>query len=166
MAWVREIVGFWRAPRRAIAARLAGGPREDQALAMVLGASALIFLAQMPGLARDAVLDPSIPLDARLGGALLASMFLLPLLLYLIAGASHLLLRAFGATSSGFGTRLALFWSLLAVTPLMLVQGLLVGLFGHAGWMTPLGAMVLAGFLLLWGAALRQVGFPEQKRQG
>lgn len=166
MALMVDIADWWRAPRRAMAARLKDGVREDRALATAMGASALVFVAQLPGLARQAVLDPAIPLDARLGGALLAAIFILPLLLYLIAGASHVILRLLGGTGTGFGARLALFCSLLAVTPLMLAQGLLVGLFGPQFWVRLVGGAVLAAFLFLWIATLRQVGFADQTNQG
>jgi len=49
-----------------VRAILAQGPREDRALATLLGACVILFIAQWPFHARAAYLDPSIPLEARL----------------------------------------------------------------------------------------------------
>ena len=63
---------------------------EGRALATLIGACLLIFVAQWPGLARAAYVDPAIPLDARMGGALLGTLFLLPPIAYAVAALSHL----------------------------------------------------------------------------
>jgi len=146
-----DIVESYRRPRRVFRRRLAGA-QEAQALAVLMGACLLIFVAQWPGLARDAHLDPSIPLDARLGGALLASLFLLPLIAYGIAAISHLGARVLGGNGSFLGARLALFWALLAVSPLMLLHGLVRGFIGAGPAQTAVSVAVLAVFLILWVA--------------
>ena len=106
------------------------------------------------GLARAAHVDPAIPLDARMGGALLGTLFLLPPIAYAVAALSHLVARAFGGTGSFFSARLALFWALLAVSPLMLLQGLVRGFIGPGPALTLVGLAVLATFLMLWVTSL------------
>ena len=60
---------------------------------MALTACGLIFVAQLPRLARESWLDPTIGLDARLAGAFFAWMVAMPLLLYAIALLAHIALR-------------------------------------------------------------------------
>ncbi len=120
-----------------------------------MAACLLIFVSQWPSLARAAHLDPSIPLDARLGGALLAMLFMLPLICYAIAAVAHLLARMVGGRGSWLSARLALFWSMLAISPLMLLQGALAGLVGGAVSVVT-GIVVLGLFLRIWGAAMAE----------
>lgn len=149
-----DIVRGWRAPRQVMRRRLAGGPREDRALAILMAACLLMFVAQWPGAARQAHLDPSVPLNARLAGALMATVFLAPLMFYGLGAFSHLVARLFGGRGSFYGARLALFWTLLMVSPLMLLQGLVAGFIGAGAAATATGAIVLAAFLFFWAANL------------
>lgn len=145
-----DILRSWRHPRAVLRAKLANGAREDRALATVMGACALIFVAQWPRLSREAYLQPEVPLDARMGAALLGIVFVLPLFAYGIAALSHLLARMMGGVGSYFGARLALFWAMLAWSPLVLLNGLVEGFVGPGPGATALGLLVLAGFLYLW----------------
>ncbi|MGL5363383.1 MAG: YIP1 family protein [Bosea sp. (in: a-proteobacteria)] len=151
-----DILGTWRRPRDILRAKLANGTRDDRALATLLGACGLIFIAQWPALSRAAALDPSVPLEARISGALLATVFILPPALYLVAAVSHLIARALGGKGSHFGARLALFWALLCTAPLMLLNGLVVGFLGQGLQATSVGLAVLAAFLWLWLTLLRE----------
>jgi hypothetical protein len=149
-----DIVRTYRAPREVLRGKLAGGPREDRALATLLGACVLIFVAQWPVAAREAWIDPAVPLDARLGGALLAWVFIVPLASYVIAAATHVLARLFGGRGTWFGARLALFWALLAASPLWLLNGLVAGLVGPGPALSLTGLAAFAAFLVFWGAGL------------
>jgi Yip1 domain len=160
MAITDDIVESYRRPRALIRRKMADGPREDRALAALFGAAVLIFVAQWPALARAAHLDPSQPLDARLGGALLGSVFLLPLAAYGIAGLSHVVARAFGGRGSYFGARMALFRGLLAIAPAMLLHGLVRGLLGPGPASLIAGLIVFVLFLYLWGMMLVEVERP------
>jgi Yip1 domain len=151
-----DIVRAWRGPRRLIRQKLDQGPNEGRALAVLMGACGLFFVAQWPPLSRAAQLDPSVPLDARLGGALLAVVFLVPLIAYGLAGLSHLLARAFGGRGSAAGARLALFWAMLAIAPAMLFQGLVSGILGQGPQATATGVVVLGLFLWLWFSMLAE----------
>ena len=149
-----EILRSWHAPRVAMRRQLAHGVREDRALMLLMLACAVIFVAQWPRLAREAYLDPSVPLEARLGAALLGLMFIAPLGLYLLAAASHAVARLLGGRGS-FGTaRLALFWALLASAPAWLLHGLLQGFLGPTAAVRGVGFLVLAIFLAIWFLSL------------
>ena len=154
MSVTLRILASWRRPRQVMRSILAGNPGEGHALVFLLIACLLIFVAQLPGLARAAHLDPEIPLDARMGGALMATMFMLPLLAYVLAGISHLIARLFGGRGSFLDNRIALFWALLAIAPFMLLQGLVMGMVGPGPGASLLGFVVLAGFLFQWLSAL------------
>lgn len=162
MPVVPDILATWRRPRAVIARKLADGVREDRAIATLMGACGLIFVAQWPGLAREAhltriaaeaagtALDQVPSLQALMGARLLAIVFIAPLVFYLLAAVSHLVARAFGGRGSGFGARLALFWALFCTTPVMLLQGLVGGFIGAGVAATVVGLLVLAVFLYLW----------------
>lgn len=155
MSVTAEIVGLWRAPRERFRRRLAEGAREDRALAVLMGACLLSFLAQWPALARAAHLDPSVPLQARVGGALMGAVFLLPLLAYAVAALSQAVARALGGRGTGFGARLALFWAWLASAPGILFYGLAAGM-APGPATTILGVAVFAGFVWLWMTLLHE----------
>ena len=148
MAVSTDMLRAWRHPRALIREKLGQGPREDRALALLMAACGLLFVAQWPVHARAAYLDPTTPLEARLGGALLGSLFLLPLLAYAVAGLSHLVARAVGGKGQGFGARLAFFWALLAVAPVALLQGLVAGMIGPSPGL--IAVQLLAGGEFLW----------------
>lgn len=150
MAVTLDMLRSWRDPRGVIRRKLADGPREDRAVATLMGACILVFVAQWPRLSREAFFDPSIPFEARMGGALMGTVFLLPLLLYAVAAVSHLVARALGGKGSWFSARLALFWAMLAVSPLMLLNGLVAGFLGQGPALVAVGAVVGIGFLYLW----------------
>lgn len=154
MSVTRDIVRGWRAPRQVMRERLQRGPREDRALAILMAACLLFFVAQWPGAARQAYLDPSVPLNARLSGALMATLFIAPLMFYALGALSHIVARLFGGRGSFYGARLALFWSLLMISPLMLLQGLVAGFIGAGAQAALTGALVLAAFLFFWAATL------------
>lgn len=160
MGLAGDILSGWLRPRATIRRQLAGGVREDRALMLLMLGCAGLFVAQWPRLAREASLDPSVPLEARLGGALLGLMFLAPLGLYALAALSHLVARMLGGQGS-FGTaRLALFWSLLATLPGFLLHGLAQGFLGPVALTRIIGWAVLAVFLTIWFLSLSEAERP------
>lgn len=154
MAISSDIIASYRDPSGVVGRILAGPVREDRALALLIGAGVLIFVAQWPVAARGAHLDPSVPLDARLSGALMASLFIVPLLAYGLAGLSHLVAQAMGGRGSFYRARIALFWALLATAPLMLGHGLVAGMIGPGAGLTLIGVIVFAAFLRIWASGL------------
>jgi hypothetical protein len=73
---------------------------------------------------------------------------------YVIAAASRLLARLLGGRGTWFGARLALFWALLAASPLWLLNGLVAGFIGPGIALNLVGLMAVGAFLLFWGAGL------------
>ena len=148
MPVLRDIIQGWRDPAGLARSKLGQG--EGAALAVAMGACALFFVAQWPRLARESFLAPEVPLEARLGAALLGLVFVLPLFLYGLAAASQLVARMLGQRINGFAARVALFWALLCLTPLMLLNGLATGFLGQGAAVTLLGLLLIAGFGYLW----------------
>ena len=149
MTLTREIAATYRGPGAVVARLLAQGAREDRALMFVMAACAMFFIAQMPGLARQAHLDGQ-ELNPLLGASLLAWLVIAPLLFYVLAAISHVVARIFGGKGTGYGARLALFWALLATGPLVLLNGLVAGFLGAGVQLTLVGALWFAVFMWFW----------------
>lgn len=150
MSVTLRMLSSWRQPRATMRAILSAGKRDDRALVTLMAAALIIFVAQWPDLARKAYFDPSIPLEGRLSAAMMSMMFMLPLLAYAVAAILHLVMKPFGGRGSHYSARMALFWSMLCVSPLMLLQGLLLGFVGPSLGVNVMGAVVFAGFLYQW----------------
>lgn len=148
MGIVPDILRGWRDPVGLIRSKLGQG--EGSALAVAMGACGLLFVAQWPRLAREAYLAPEVTMEQRLGGALLGIVFILPLVLYALAALSQIGARVFGLEVTGYAARVALFWALFCLTPLLLLHGLAVGFLGQGAAVTLLGLLVVAGFGYLW----------------
>ena len=153
MSIVRDILRTYRAPRDVQATRMQGPPREDRAMAVLFAGFFLIFIAQWPRLARESHFDPTIELNARLGAALFVWLMIMPLAFYVVSIVLTLILRAFGTGITGFQIRSALFWGLLASTPVWLFAGLLGGFAPGPGF-TLVSTLALALVLVFAGAGL------------
>lgn len=153
-----DIVASYRGPRTVMRRLLAMGPNEGRALAILMAGCAVTFVGQWPRLAREAHLNER-DLTPDMAGALMAWMIIAPLAFYVMAFVSHLVLRALGGANDAFSARLALFWSWLAASPLLLLNGLVAGFVGPGPGLTGVGALWLAVFLWFWFSALREAGW-------
>ncbi|MBD3663282.1 YIP1 family protein [Sulfitobacter sp. TSTF-M16] len=157
MAATSDIVATYRGPGRVVRRILGQGEREDRALIYLMIGCLMVFVAQMPRLAREAhVMETDLPM--MLGATLLAWLFIAPLIFYAIGLVSHLIARAFGRKQSAFGARLALFWALLASSPLMLLWGLTAGFIGPGIEMSGVGLLWMIVFIWFWVAGLIGAG--------
>lgn len=159
MSITADITATYRGPGRVMRRLLSMGQREDRALAILMAGCAVVFVAQMPRLAREAHLSGR-ELDMLLGGALLAWLFVAPPLLYAFAAISHVVARALGGRGGWFGARLALFWALLASSPLMLLNGLVAGFIGDGPALQAVGLAWIVVFAWFWFSGLRQAERP------
>lgn len=140
----------YRAPRAVMRRHLARGLREDYALYILLVACTIVFVSRWPELSRAAHLDPSVPLNARLWAALLGWVFFAPMFFYALAWLSYLIARIIGGQGTAYGARLALFWSLLVVSPVWLLHGLVAGLIGDGPQLVAVGVLLVAVFFWVW----------------
>jgi hypothetical protein len=151
-----DIVRTWRGPGAVMHDHLARGRNEPRVLAFLMGACFVMFVARWPALARQAHLEDQ-DLNLLMGGALMGLIFVAPLLFYGLAFAVHLVNRVSGGQGSAYEARLALFWSLLASSPLILLHGLVAGFVGPGPGLTLVGALWLAAFLWFVLASMRRV---------
>ncbi|SIS92408.1 Yip1 domain-containing protein [Roseivivax lentus] len=149
-----DIVASYRGPGKVLRRLLSHGRREERALAILMAACLLYFLSRLPSLAREAHLRGE-ELNPLLGGALFGWLFIAPLLLYAVAGVSHMLARVLGGRGTWYGARMALFWALLASSPLVLLNGLVAGFIGPGPGLTAVGILWVGVFLWFWIAGLR-----------
>lgn len=149
MAVTRNIAATYRGPGRVVRRLLALGAREDRLLAYLMGACLLIFVAQLPRLAREAHLTGQ-ELDMLMGATLMAWVFIAPLLLYGLALLAHGVGRILRGQGTAYGARLALFWALLASTPLIMLHGLTAGFVGPGLELQLVGLVWCGCFLWFW----------------
>jgi hypothetical protein len=76
--------------------------------------------------------------------------------MYGVAALSHVIAKIFGGQGSWYTARLALFWTLLATSPLVLFYGLVRGLIGPGSQAVLVGAIGAVVFLLIWVQSLRE----------
>ncbi|MDJ0993843.1 MAG: YIP1 family protein [Dinoroseobacter sp.] len=160
MAVTTEIFRAWKSPRAAIRRQLAGGENEARALIYLMVSCLLFFVAQWPRLRREAFFEPEKPLEVLIGGALMGWIFIAPLLFYGLAALSHLISRLAGGQGSYFGARLALFWSLLVISPIVLFLGLVAGFIGAGPAANATSLLLLLAFLYIWGSSLMEAERP------
>lgn len=138
-----RLLWTWRAPGRVMKAQT--GLR-DAGLVIVLMLALLLFLlAQLPVHNRAAMLDASIPRNGRIAGAAIAVLTIVPVLAYLLAGLVSLF--SFGRID-GYASRVALFWSLFAISPAMLLGGVLEGFTGQSPALRIV--QIATGLIFLW----------------
>lgn len=155
MSVTQDIIESWRRPRAVIRRHLARGVSEPWAFSLLAGFVVLSTVAQAPGLARAAFLQPEVPMVQRLVALVLASMAMIPLW-YLLAALSHLVARAFGGGGGFYGARLALFWALLSAVPAVLLQGLVAGFIGPGLQLNLMSVATGAVFVWLWFSMLSE----------
>jgi len=155
MPVTRDITATYRGPAKVVARLLDMGPREDRALAFLMAAVALMFIAQWPWLARKAHMTGE-ELNGLLAGSLFGIVMIGPLLFYGIAAISHLIAKLMGGQGSFYGARLALFWALLSSTPLILLYGLTKGFIGPGPAEQAVGVLWCLVFGWFWLSGLRQ----------
>jgi hypothetical protein len=148
-----DIVATYRGPRRVFARLLAMGHREDRALILLMSACSVAFISQWPALARQSHVTGQ-ELDVLIGGALMAWLFVAPLLLYGLAALSHIIAKLLRGQGDWFGARLALFWSMLAASPLLLLHGLVGGFIGDSQALNIVGFLWFAIFIWFWISCL------------
>lgn len=157
-----DILASYRRPAAVLRAHLARAASEPRVLAWLMGACGVMFVAQWPRLARQAHLQGS-DLQPAMGGALLGTLIFLPLIFYVVAALSQLALRAIGLDVTGYAARVALFWALLAASPLALLNGLVAGFVGPGPEQGLVGAAWLAAFLWFWMSGLRVARAPKSE---
>ena len=159
MAVTTDIVRTYRGPRRVYARLAAMGEHEAFALMILISACIVAFLSRLPGLARQAH-ETGAELNPLLGGALMA-WIMAPLLFYAIAALSHMVALVLRGQGTWYRARLALFWALLAASPLQLLWGLVEGFIGKGIEWQAVGILWFAVFIVFWALCLFEAERPQ-----
>lgn len=156
MSVTTDIVASWRHPSAVVRNHMRRGTSEAFALSLLLTGLMLMYVALLPFLAREAQLNPEVPLLPRALAAAMGMLVLIPVF-YLLAALGHLVARLMGGQGTWYGGRIALFWALVAISPAVLMAGLVQGMMGLGTASNILGLGVAVGFLLFWSVNLREV---------
>ena len=149
MSIALDIVRTYARPREVQARQMQAGEKsEGRALAVLMGACFLLFVATLPNMSRLAYLDPSIPFQGRMAGAFFGWLMLMPLVMYGVSIVLVLVLKAFGNVAPGHHIRMALFWALLASAPLWLLAGLAAGFTGESPGTALSGLAAIGAFVI------------------
>ncbi|TQS72987.1 YIP1 family protein [Rhodobacteraceae bacterium] len=162
MSVLEDILRSYRAPRHVVRGYLAQPRSEPQAFGLLLAALAFVFIAQWPGLSRFAINHADTPLFALLLGQAFGLLLAVPVL-YVAAQIAHWVAKPFGGRGSAYRSRIALFWALLAVSPVLLLRGLLYGLIGPSPQLTIANILIFVIFLVIWLAGLRVAEFETEE---
>lgn len=154
MALTQDIIATYKGPQRVVARFLAQGRNEVRALLFVLIAGVLMFISVTPYQAREAQLDPDIPMEARLYWSAFFYILILPILIYIFALIVWGVARIARRQITGYEIRFTLIWALLATTPLMLLMGLTAGFMGPGLQLQVLGLIWLLVFGWFWVSGL------------
>ncbi len=152
-----DIVATYRSPRRVMRSILDRGAGEPQALGFVMIACFIMWVSRLPSLQRAAFFDPdgaeftTMAAVGALGGIIFA-----PILFYGVAGLSRLIAKALGGQGTWLRARLALFWSLLAVSPLVMLHGLVAGFIGTGPALNSTSLIGFVAFMAIWVLCLKE----------
>jgi hypothetical protein len=156
MPVTNDLVSTWRAPRATVRRHLDRGRSEPFAFTLLFVFLILTFVGQWPIAAREAYLAGDGAVAPRILARAFAVLATVPLW-YGLAALSHLVARAMGGQGSWYGARIALFWALASIGPLMLLQGLIGGMIGPGTQLWAVTTLVGLAFLALWLIMLHEV---------
>lgn len=149
MSITTDIVDGWLRPKTVMRRHIARGVSEPFAFSLLVAFLVLAFVALWPQMSRESLLHPEVPMVQRVVAAGLALLASVPIW-YLVAALSRWAAKVFGGKGSHYRARLALFAALVAVTPAMLLQGLVAGMIGAGSQLLLVQVVVGLGFLYIW----------------
>ena len=158
MSLIGEIAGAYRQPVRAIRKQI-DQPGEERILLFALLFCFLNFIARLPELVLlDLTSQQENLLFARVAAMFVSTVLMAPLMMYLLAALSHVVLRLFGGKASWQQARMALMWAALVSLPFVLLSGVLKVLAPGTAFSVATVATAVV-FLWQWGVCLRLVEF-------
>lgn len=149
MPVTNDIVSAWRRPRVMMRSHLARERSEPWVFALLVAFMIMAFIAQWPGASRTSFENPAVPLEPQLLAIALGILALIPAW-YALAAISHWIAKLLGGQGDHYGARLALFWALVTVSPLMLLQGLVAGMIGPGPGLTSVTIITGVMFVSFW----------------
>lgn len=155
MALTSDIVESWRRPRAVIRRHLNRGRSEVFAFSLLLSFLILAVIAVLPFLARVSVIEEK-PLPPYVLAACFGALVAAPIL-YLFAALGSIVARLMRGRGNFYAGRLALFWSLLTISPALLLYGLVRGMAAESPATPFLGLGVFMLFIGYYSIMLREV---------
>lgn len=144
-----DIVRSWRSPRAVMRSHLARGRSEPWAFSLLVAFMLVAFVAQWPGASREAFFNPEKPLAAQMFAIGMGMLAFVPVW-YLLAAIGHWAAKLLGGQGDHYGARLALFWALVTVSPLMLLLGLVKGMIGAGPALVSVTIVTGLAFAAFW----------------
>jgi hypothetical protein len=144
-----DIVRTWRSPRQVFRSHLARGRSEPWAFSLLMAFMIVAFVAQWPGASRNAFYSPEMPILAQMFAIGMGMLAFIPVW-YLLAAIGHWVAKLLGGQGDHYGARLALFWALVTVSPLMLLLGLVKGMIGPGPALISVTVLTGVAFLAFW----------------
>ena len=134
--FVSEIFYAYTGLKRSYNTQLSNGFSESRLLAYSFFISLVLFLHRLPDkLTHNQKFNTKVSLNDQIGIDLFASLFFVPIFLYIIAFFIHLLWLPFGSKATYFETRLAFFWATIISSPVLLSLSLIEGIY-HSSWLS------------------------------
>ena len=150
MSVVQNIIYTYHKPQQVIAGLLDGVVSESRSLAILMGGCVSTFVSTWPALARQAHLE-SKDLTDLMGGALLAWVFIMPLVFYVLAMMLWGIQRVLLGRARMDQVRIVLFWSFFASLPFIFLHGLVRGFIGEGAAQKIVGFIWFA--IIVWFVA-------------
>ena len=147
MSIVQEIINTYRKPQQVFAGLLEGAVSESRSLAILMGGCVGTFVSSWPALARQAHLESKQVTDL-MGGALLAWVFIMPLVFYVLAMMFWVIQRVLMGRARIDTVRIVLFWSFFASLPFIFLHGLVRGFIGEGAAQNIVGVIWFA--IIVW----------------
>ena len=115
--------------------QLRNGLSEARLLAYAFFISIVLFLERLPDRISNNHLDPvNEKLLYHVGTDLFVSIFFVPVFFYALSAAAHLVSLLFKGDGTFFKARVAFFWSTVVASPVLLITGLVQGIFNGLLW--------------------------------
>jgi hypothetical protein len=150
MSIVQNIIYTYHKPQQVIVGLLEGVVSESRSLAILMGGCVSTFVSTWPALARQAHLE-SKDLTDLMGGALLAWVFIMPLVFYVLAMMLWGIQRVLLGRARMDQVRIVLFWSFFASLPFIFLHGLVRGFIGEGAAQKIVGFIWFA--IIVWFVA-------------
>ena len=148
----------YRSPKKAFVTKLSEGVSETKIFIWLFVSCFLSFLARLPLLSREMHLNvDSPPFESMIAGILVSSLFMAPLFFYGLSVILCLIFRFWFKGLKWFYFRSAFFWSLLAISPLVLLRGALVGITGINPYINVISILVFLYLIFLLLSSVRTI---------
>ena len=158
MSTVPLILMSYRSPKKAFVTKLSEGVSETKIFIWLFVSCFLSFLARLPLLSREMHLNvDSPPFESMIAGILVSSLFMAPLFFYGLSVILCLIFRFWFKGLKWFYFRSAFFWSLLAISPLVLLRGALVGITGINPYINVISILVFIYLIFLLLSSVRTI---------